>query len=69
MHVHMISVDDSCMVRPIGDVFACDLDFSPSGVKMVEVLSLDRERLSLYRVVVFALLVGRTAGLHGCLSI
>lgn len=57
------------MVRAIRDVFACDLDFSPSGVKMVEVLSLDRERLSLYRVVVFALLVGRTAGLHGCLSI
>jgi len=57
------------MVRSIGDVFACDLDFSPSGVKMVEVLSLDRERLSLYRVVVFSLLAGRTAGLHGCLSI
>ncbi len=63
VHIHMITMNNRGVIGPIGNVFTGNLDLSPSGVKMVEVVSFNGERLSLCGVEVFAL-VGRTACLH-----
>jgi hypothetical protein len=63
MHIHMIAMNNSGMIGSIGNVFTGNLDFGPSGVKMVEIVSFDSKRLSLCGSEVLAL-VGRTACLH-----
>ncbi len=63
MHIHMITMNNRGVIGSVGNVFTGNLDLSPSGIKMVEVVSFNGERLSLCGVEVFTL-VGRAACLH-----
>ncbi len=41
MDVHMITMNNSRMIRSIRDILTCNLDLRPAGVKMIEIVSLD----------------------------